>query len=102
MTALELEDDGPWWHRAKCATIPDYLADHGPKAQRRVCATCPVRLPCLEEALEAEANDPALPDVGWPVRGGLLGEERRKLILDAGTRNARHHRHVTRSDREAS
>lgn len=67
----------PWWRRAVCATVPDFLNRQAPQ-QKKVCEACPVTAECLREALETEHPN----DVrhGWPVRGGLDGDERRLLM----------------------
>lgn len=40
-------------------------------AVKRICARCPVRLPCLEDALASSER--------WGIRGGLSYNERRRL-----------------------
>ena len=65
-------DDQSWVARALCASIePDVLFVQG-ASQRQVrmrCYECEVRLECLADALESEAN--------YGVWGGLTERERR-------------------------
>lgn len=79
---------GAWWQQGNCAELPEFT-EAPPRVQVRICDGCPVRQVCLDEALKAEAQDPALPDRGWAVRGGLLGEERRQLLMKTRTRERR-------------
>lgn len=88
---------GPWWESGNCAGS-DEFTQAGPRQQVKTCEGCPVRSECLDEALRIEANDPALPSKGWPVRGGLTGEQRRKLILQAGRPSVRQRRMVDRRE----
>jgi WhiB family redox-sensing transcriptional regulator len=68
-----------WRQRARCArdgVDPEmFFSDRRGEvaAAKRICARCPVRLPCLEDALAA----PALYDAG--VRAGTTPNDRRKL-----------------------
>jgi WhiB family redox-sensing transcriptional regulator len=68
-----------WRQRARCArpgVDPDlfYSDRRGDlAAAKRLCARCPVRQPCLEDALAA----PALYDDG--IRAGTTALDRRKL-----------------------
>jgi WhiB family transcriptional regulator, redox-sensing transcriptional regulator len=70
-----------WRRAAACLTMdPDLffpISDSGPsepqvRRAKAVCSGCPVRLPCLQEALSAEEP--------YGVWGGLTGEERRPII----------------------
>lgn len=67
--------DGDWTVQALCANFdPDALFVQG-AAQRKVrarCFSCPVRLECLADALNAQAN------IG--VWGGLTERERRAML----------------------
>ena len=67
-------DDQSWVARALCASIePDALFVQG-ASQRQVrlrCYECEVRLECLADALQSEAN--------YGVWGGLSEDERRAL-----------------------
>ena len=68
-------DDQSWVARALCASIePDVLFVQG-ASQRQVrmrCYECEVRLECLADALESEAN--------YGVWGGLTERERRAIL----------------------
>ena len=68
-------DDQSWVARALCASIePDVLFVQG-ASQRQVrmrCYECEVRLECLADALESEAN--------YGVWGGLTERERRAML----------------------
>lgn len=72
----------PWWTRAACTDVdPDlFYPERGESAQpaKMVCARCPVRKPCLADAL---AMPPGL-DEG--IRAGLSAKQRRAI--------RRHHR----------
>jgi hypothetical protein len=66
---LALRDAGPqgWWMHAACAGHdPEWWSDDlmGRSRAVAICATCPVRVRCLEEAIEHA-------DIGV-VRGGVL------------------------------
>lgn len=67
--------DQSWVVRAACATSdPDDLFVRGVDQRhvRHVCFACPVRVECLVDALEAEAN--------YGVWGSLTERERRTLL----------------------
>ncbi|WP_075891482.1 MULTISPECIES: WhiB family transcriptional regulator [Actinomyces] len=70
-----VDDDQSWAARALCASAePDALFVQG-ASQRQVrmrCMACEVRLECLADALQAEAN--------FGVWGGLTERERRALL----------------------
>ena len=72
-------DDQSWVARALCASIePDVLFVQG-ASQRQVrmrCYECEVRLECLADALESEAN--------YGVWGGLTERERRAILRVKG------------------
>ncbi len=57
--------------RPTCAVAPDlwFSEDYGPAL--RVCASCPLREPCLEEALACGAP--------WGVWGGTTPAQRRRM-----------------------
>ncbi|MGV9181738.1 WhiB family transcriptional regulator [Arcanobacterium canis] len=64
-----------WTAAAACAdTDPDALFVQGAAQRdlRKLCAQCPVRLICLAEALDSEAN--------FGVWGGMTERERRVLL----------------------
>ncbi|MDC4232320.1 WhiB family transcriptional regulator [Actinomyces sp. B33] len=75
------DDDQSWVAKALCAAYePDALFVQG-ATQRQVrlrCLQCEVRLECLADALESEAN--------FGVWGGLTERERRAML--------RHYAHV--------
>jgi WhiB family transcriptional regulator, redox-sensing transcriptional regulator len=65
----------PWIKDAACAnTPPDTLFVRGAaqRAARELCFTCPVRVPCLIEALESATE--------FGVWGGMTERERRALL----------------------
>ena len=68
-------DDQSWVARALCASIePDALFVQG-ASQRQIrmrCYECEVRLECLADALQSEAN--------YGVWGGLTERERRAIL----------------------
>ena len=68
-------DDQSWVARALCASIePDAIFVQG-ASQRQIrlrCYECEVRLECLADALESEAN--------YGVWGGLTERERRAIL----------------------
>lgn len=70
-----VNDDQSWVARALCATYePDALFVQG-ATQRQVrlrCLQCEVRLECLADALDSEAN--------FGVWGGLTERERRAML----------------------
>ncbi|MDO4612782.1 MAG: WhiB family transcriptional regulator [Actinomycetaceae bacterium] len=78
---MSVNDDQTWAARALCANDePDALFVQG-AAQRQVrsrCFACEVRLECLADALQSEAN--------FGVWGGLTERERRAML--------RHYTHV--------
>ncbi len=75
MASMKFHRDHSWVSRAKCAgDPPDALFVKGAE-QRRIrqrCLGCPVRLECLVDALECEANH--------GVWGGLTERERRAML----------------------
>lgn len=72
---MSFSQDETWAARALCAgQEPDALFVQG-AAQRQVrtrCFACPVRLECLADALQSEAN--------YGVWGGLTERERRAML----------------------
>lgn len=70
----DLDPDMPWQTAALCAQIEPELwfpeKGHGAHSAKAVCMRCPVRRPCLEEALRDSQT------IG--VFGGLTERERRK------------------------
>lgn len=72
---MSFSQDETWAARALCASQePDALFVQG-AAQRQVrtrCFACPVRLECLADALQSEAN--------YGVWGGLTERERRAML----------------------
>ncbi len=70
-----VDEDQSWVTRALCATDePDALFVQG-ASQRQVrlrCMACEVRLECLADALQSEAN--------FGVWGGLTERERRAIL----------------------
>ena len=68
---------GPWTEQAICVGeeptlfFPSY-GDPGTRA-KQVCANCPVRLDCLEYAIDADE---------FGIWGGLDQEERRHLLRE--------------------
>lgn len=75
---MSADPDLEWSQFAACRDLPlaPFFVDRGSDAQlaRNVCAACPVRAPCLAEAL-AGGDDTGV----W---GGFTPRERR-LIADA-------------------
>lgn len=75
MQRLKVRVDRSWAERALCAgDEPDSLFVQG-AAQREArnrCISCPVRVECLADALQHEAN--------FGVWGGLTERERRALL----------------------
>ena len=67
-----------WWDEALCAQVGGdfWLPEPGGdakaqiRAAKRVCAECPVKVPCLEDALR---------NGGEGVRGGTTARERKAL-----------------------
>lgn len=72
---MDFRQDETWVAQALCAgQEPDALFVQG-AAQRQVrtrCFSCPVRLECLADALQSEAN--------YGVWGGLTERERRAML----------------------
>lgn len=72
---MDFRQDESWAAQALCAgQEPDALFVQG-AAQRQVrtrCFSCPVRLECLADALQSEAN--------YGVWGGLTERERRAML----------------------
>ena len=72
---MDFRQDETWAAHALCAgQEPDALFVQG-AAQRQVrtrCFSCPVRLECLADALQSEAN--------YGVWGGLTERERRAML----------------------
>lgn len=72
---MDFRQDETWAAQALCAVQePDALFVQG-AAQRQVrtrCFSCPVRLECLADALQSEAN--------YGVWGGLTERERRAML----------------------
>ncbi|QWW19712.1 WhiB family transcriptional regulator [Schaalia sp. 19OD2882] len=72
---LQVDEDQSWVARALCANEePDALFVQG-AGQRQVrlrCMQCEVRLECLADALQSEAN--------FGVWGGLTERERRAML----------------------
>ena len=66
-----------WRQQALCRKMPDFIAET-PAQQQQVCSECPVIGECLAFALDHEPRvfDPK----GWPVYGGLTGEERQTIL----------------------
>ena len=66
-----------WWQRALCRKMHDFIAETTVQ-QQQVCSECPVIGECLAFALDHEPRvfDPK----GWPVYGGLTGEERQAIL----------------------
>lgn len=75
----------PWWRDALCAGIEVETLDFFDVVRSRsraaldVCSSCPVRQPCLEEALECERPF-GRKDVHG-VRGGLRPYSRSRTAL---------------------
>ena len=69
-----------WTQASLCATHNPAMWDgEDPSATpvaKRLCARCPVRLACLREAMEVEANTPG---DRHTIRGGLTAAERAAL-----------------------
>ena len=68
--------DQEWQERASCRSIPVEfffpLVEHEADEAKAVCATCDVREPCLEFAIQAGEH--------FGVWGGLTPQERRSVI----------------------
>jgi WhiB family redox-sensing transcriptional regulator len=68
-------DPRPWIDEALCATTdPEaFFPEKGGSTReaKRICMRCPVRIPCLEDALATDER--------FGIRGGLSERERRKL-----------------------
>lgn len=72
---VALNLDGPWKFEAACVGSPvDFFATSARSVARAksICASCPVRIPCLVDALESNER--------YGVWGGLTVEERDELI----------------------
>lgn len=75
-----------WAHAARCREIgvEPFFPGDGPSnnydAPRRICNTCPVRLLCLEAALQREGN--AHKEYRGGMWGGLTPREREHLALN--------------------
>lgn len=71
------DEDRNWWDLAACAGYETDLffpADHEPSfVVRRMCARCPVREPCLQDALSMP------PYLDHGVYGGTTEKERLRL-----------------------
>jgi hypothetical protein len=80
---------GPDWRtRAACRAdgiSPDAMFPDSDKERtkdaRVICAGCPVRRPCLREAIDSGDNQ-------WGIRGGLMPEERRAVQEELDRRKA--------------
>ena len=71
MTTTDLD----WMAQARCRSIPTFT-EMPELEQRGECWSCPVRLACLEYALDGPVVALASPtDHAWPVYGGLSGHE---------------------------
>ena len=70
--------DGDWTGQARCAgTDPEIFFTDTKINERRakgICAGCPVRLPCLDEAMAAE-----IPKYRWGIWGGTGPRERNRI-----------------------
>jgi WhiB family redox-sensing transcriptional regulator len=68
--------DTSWMAEGKCAQYPPstfFPSDGvGVEVARRICADCPVRIPCLEHALEHR--------IDHGVWGGCSERERRRIL----------------------
>ncbi|MGQ0615909.1 MAG: WhiB family transcriptional regulator [Acidimicrobiia bacterium] len=68
--------DTDWMHKGLCREIPPatfFPSDGvGVDVARRICATCPVKAPCLEYALENR--------IDHGVWGGCSERERRRIL----------------------
>lgn len=71
MTAIRQDD---WAVHAKCRGMEDALFPEASeqKRARQLCMGCPVRFPCLAEALDNR--------IEWGVWGGMTERERRQLL----------------------
>lgn len=73
--------DSQWWQQALCVRFdPDeWNPGRGqtPTEAVAACGYCPVRQPCLADAVEFEATHPGEPR---GVRGGLTARQRRPLV----------------------
>ena len=66
----------PWWDHAACndPEVADLFFPEkggGTRTAKRICAGCPVRVPCLDYALDNDER--------FGVWGGLSERERRRL-----------------------
>lgn len=81
-----MQMDTEWMAEGNCRNEPPALffpSDGvGVEVAKRLCATCPVRMPCLEYALRNK--------IDHGVWGGASERERRRILrqrrLDAGAR----------------
>ena len=68
-------DDTSWMTRGSCASIPPstfFPSDgSGVEVARKICASCTVKVPCLEYALEQR--------IDHGVWGGCSERERRRI-----------------------
>jgi WhiB family redox-sensing transcriptional regulator len=83
VTARDLGMDGTpdWTLDAVCVGFPVEMffpngKGHSAREGKAVCARCPVTVPCLEDALSAERQEPYT----FGVRGGLAAHERRTIV----------------------
>ena len=70
------------WRDDAACYAPSYngFTERAPDEQRLVCMEfCPVRTDCLMAALDEELIH-GRPGDDWPVRGGLTGAERARLL----------------------
>jgi WhiB family redox-sensing transcriptional regulator len=85
LPVLEPEPDSDWKNRGQCRQVdPDsFFPEKGGSAKdaKRVCRSCPVRLQCLEFALENDER--------FGVWGGLSERERRRVKRETGPANLR-------------
>lgn len=74
-----------WRHEAACVDTPDLFFDReNVEAAKEICRTCPVRQPCLQEAMDFRE-----PRGVW---GGLTAPERRALRKQLGSTGCRSRR----------
>ena len=75
------DDEGDWTLDAVCSQFDPEIffpeIGSGVALARSICATCPVRLPCLDAALEEEDGSEL---TVYGVRGGLGASEREKIL----------------------
>lgn len=87
LTLVPTTTDPDWWDQAACLGMDpdDFFPDHGrvvtPDA-KAACAGCPVRMECLQAAIEEEVAAATLADAGavsfyvHGYRGGTTRAER--------------------------